>query len=151
MVALIGVSLDDVNGAPGVESITKQFLYQAAYRGFVRAHGFTRVPIAEYAAKLASLDDYRTTSIKKSMRGMHERFAGHTSVSGLAEVCKPQSPFYFIPQLYDDEIDGDELESLLRNALLATKDGSAERLELLKGTYFRKCARMYDFLRYGKE
>lgn len=33
----------NVTGVPGVESVTKQFLYQAAYRGFVKAHGFTRV------------------------------------------------------------------------------------------------------------
>lgn len=32
-----------VGGVPGVESVTKQFLYQAAYRGFVLAHGFSRV------------------------------------------------------------------------------------------------------------
>lgn len=32
-----------VGGVPGVESVTKQFLYQTAYRDFVRAHGFSRV------------------------------------------------------------------------------------------------------------
>ncbi|WP_273446367.1 LlaJI family restriction endonuclease [Thermophilibacter provencensis] len=32
-----------VGGVPGVESVTKQFLYQAAYRDFVLAHGFSRV------------------------------------------------------------------------------------------------------------
>lgn len=32
-----------VGGAPGVESVTKQFLYQAAYRNFVLTHGFSRV------------------------------------------------------------------------------------------------------------
>lgn len=32
-----------VAGVPGVESVTKQFLYQVAYRDFVLAHGFSRV------------------------------------------------------------------------------------------------------------
>ena len=32
-----------LSGMPGVESVTKQFLYQAAYRDFVLAHGFSRV------------------------------------------------------------------------------------------------------------
>lgn len=32
-----------VNGVPGVESVTKQFLYQTAYRKFVLAHGYGRV------------------------------------------------------------------------------------------------------------
>ncbi len=30
-------------GQPGLESVTKQFLYQSAYRNFVRAHDFDRV------------------------------------------------------------------------------------------------------------
>lgn len=34
---------ENVNGAPGVESVTKQFLYQSAYRNFVLAHGYDRV------------------------------------------------------------------------------------------------------------
>lgn len=33
----------NVTGVPGVESVTKQFLYQSAYRGFVLKHGFSRV------------------------------------------------------------------------------------------------------------
>ncbi|WP_251158072.1 LlaJI family restriction endonuclease [Caniella muris] len=33
----------NVRGVPGVESVTKQFLYQAAYRDFVLAHGYSRV------------------------------------------------------------------------------------------------------------
>ncbi|MDI9590834.1 MAG: hypothetical protein QM302_07355 [Acidobacteriota bacterium] len=32
-----------MDGVPGVESVTKQFLYQSAYRGFVLGHGFARV------------------------------------------------------------------------------------------------------------
>lgn len=34
---------ESVNGVPGVESVTKQFLYQTAYRKFVLAHGYGRV------------------------------------------------------------------------------------------------------------
>lgn len=33
----------NVSGVPGVESVTKQFLYQTAYRKFVLAHGYGRV------------------------------------------------------------------------------------------------------------
>lgn len=33
----------DVAGVPGVESVTKQFLYQSAFRLFVSLHGYTRV------------------------------------------------------------------------------------------------------------
>lgn len=32
-----------MTGQPGLESVTKQFLYQSAYRDFILAHGFSRV------------------------------------------------------------------------------------------------------------
>lgn len=32
-----------VSGVPGVDSVTKQFMYQSAYQSFVRDHGFTSV------------------------------------------------------------------------------------------------------------
>ena len=32
-----------MTGQPGVESVTKQFLYQSAYRSFVLDHGFDHV------------------------------------------------------------------------------------------------------------
>ena len=33
----------NVTGAPGVESVTKQILYQSAYKNFITEHGFTGV------------------------------------------------------------------------------------------------------------
>ena len=83
------------------------------------------------------------------MNGMHERFAGRTSAAGLAAACAPDAPFHFIPELYDDEIDVNELEAVLKEALLATGEGSDERRALLKDTYYRKCVRIYDFPRYA--
>ena len=57
--------------------------------------------------------------------------------------------YSLIPQLYDDEIDVDDLERVLKSALLATEDGSDERHALLKESNFRKCVRIYVFLRYA--
>lgn len=105
--------------------------------------------VAEYADGLTSIDSFRTTSIRSSMPATHKRFAGHTTVAGLAKECDPHQLFYFIPQLADDEIDVGELEKALRDALLATEEDSEERRELLKDSYYRKCVRIYDFLRYG--
>ena len=34
---------DDLSGQPGLESITKQYLYELAYRKFMRANGFKKV------------------------------------------------------------------------------------------------------------
>lgn len=83
------------------------------------------------------------------MEATHRRFAGHTTVKGLEEAAEPGKLFYFIPQLHDDEIDVDELERALKSALLSTEDCSDERKALLKESNFRKCARIYDFLRYA--
>ncbi len=105
--------------------------------------------VREYADGLTSIDSFRTISIRSSMPATHKRFAGHTSVAGLAKECDPHQLFYFIPQLADDEIDVDELEKTLRDALLATEEGSDKRKQLLKNSYYRKCVRIYDFLRYG--
>lgn len=102
-----------------------------------------------YARGLTSLDSFRNASIRKTMDVTHRRFAGHTTVRGLEEAAEPGKLFYFIPQLRDDEIDVDELEQALKSALLATEEGSDERRALLKESNFRKCVRIYDFLRYA--
>lgn len=104
---------------------------------------------ADYAADLESLDSFRTHSIRKSMESTRRRFAGHTSVAGLVEACAPDMPFHFIPMLHDDEIDVDELGHALKAALLATEKDSSSRMRFLKDTDFRKCVRIYDFLRYS--
>lgn len=105
--------------------------------------------VLAYARGISSLDSFRNASIRKTMEATHRRFAGHTTVAGLMEVAEPGKLFYFIPQLNDDEIDVDELEQALRKALLATEEGTDSRRRLLKESNFRKCVRIYDFLRYA--
>lgn len=105
--------------------------------------------VADYAGSLTSLDSFRTRSILKSMESTRRRFAGYTSVRGLVEACSPNAPFHFVPMLHDDEIDPDELGDTLKDVLISTEEGSEERAMLLKNTDFRKCVRIYDFLRYS--
>jgi hypothetical protein len=105
--------------------------------------------IERYRQEFDALDKFRTESIRGGMESKHRRFAGYTSVTGLARICAPKRPFGFIPYLYDDEIDVDELEDLLKRTVLETGDRSPERMELLKDSNFRKCVRKFDFLRYG--
>ena len=78
------------------------------------------------------------------------RFEGSLSIRGLAEACAPNSPFAFIPCLEESEMDVDDLEELLKQALVAVEKDHAERKKLLKDSNFRKCVRIYDYLRYGK-
>lgn len=113
------------------------------------AEGEVEKGVLDYARGLGSLDSFRNASIRKTMDATHRRFSGHTTVNGLEEVAEPGKLFYFIPQLYDDEIDVDDLGRVLKSALFATEDGSDERRALLKESNFRKCVRIYDFLRYA--
>ena len=59
------------------------------------------------------------------------------------------APYALVPHLYDDEIDVDQLGGVLKRGLLSTEEGSEEGKRLLKDSAFRKCVRMYDFLRYS--
>lgn len=54
-------------------------------------------------------------------------------------------------QIYpkDAMIDVDELGDLLKRAILEAEDRPSERLALLKDSNYRKCVRIYDFLRYA--
>ncbi|WP_417118858.1 LlaJI family restriction endonuclease [Olsenella phocaeensis] len=49
----------EVRGVPGVESVTKQFLYQAAYRGFVIDHCFDAVVNAFVAPSAGDVIEHR--------------------------------------------------------------------------------------------
>lgn len=91
------------------------------------------------------------TTIRSHPRGHGEEITierKRTSLS--AEACAPNSPFAFIPCLEEDEINVDDLEALLKQTLVvAGKDQTAKK-KLLKDSRFRKCIRIYDYLRYGK-
>ena len=107
-------------------------------------------PVERYRARFSSLDSFRTKSDRERMGSVHRRFEGVSGVTSLAEACLPNHPFVFVPCLRDEEIDVEELGAVLASALLATDEHSPERKELLKNTAFRKCVRIYDFLRYAR-
>ena len=98
----------NVIGVPGVESVTKQFLYQAAYRGFVRAHGFARV-----------VNAFLTPSAGE--RIVH---TGRVRFPGV--IASEESPFSNVVELY--ALPG----SMVFNAYLAgTPLENAELLEII--------------------
>lgn len=106
--------------------------------------------IAAYLPTLTSVDSYRSKTIRKSMPSTRRRFEGSLSVRGLEKACSPNSPFAFIPCLEEHEIDVDDLEKLLKQALMNAKSDQAKK-KLLKDSNFRKCIRIYDYLRYGRQ
>ncbi|WP_165172258.1 SIR2 family protein [Adlercreutzia sp. ZJ242] len=105
--------------------------------------------IAAYLPTLASVDSYRSKTTRKSMPSTRRRFEGFLSIKGLEKACAPNSPFAFIPCLEEHEIDVDDLEGLLKQALVDVESDQDKKKVLLKNSNFRKCIRIYDFLRYG--
>ena len=106
--------------------------------------------IAAYLPTLTSVDSYRSETFRKSMPATRRRFEGALSIKGLADACAPKTPFAFIPCLSEEEMNVDDLEELLKQALINAEDDPAKKKALLKDSNYRKCVRIYDFLRYGK-
>lgn len=107
--------------------------------------------VADYAASFSSIDDFRSKTIKSKLAGQRKRFEGSLSVEGLVKICGEAGAARFIPYLSEDEIDVDELGRFLRSKLVQ-EDGThhPDRITALKNSDFRKCVRIYDYLRYGK-
>lgn len=106
--------------------------------------------IAEYLPTLTSVDSYRSNTMRKSMPSTRKRFEEALSVTGIVEKCAPNSPFPFIPYLEEGEIEVDDLEKVLKQALINVENDRAAKKMLLKDSNFRKCIRIYDYMRYGK-
>lgn len=106
--------------------------------------------IAAYLPTLTSIDCYRSNTMRKSMPAKRKKFEESLSIKGLTEKCAPNDPFAFIPYLEENEINVDDLENLLKQALTNVKEDQTAKKKLLKDSNFRKCIRIYDYLRYGK-
>lgn len=104
--------------------------------------------IATYLPKLTSLDSFRTKTIRSGMAAIRNKFSESLSINGLIAACNPKPAFVFVPYLEEGEIDVDELEAMLKGALQPLMESPDDKLSLLKDSYFRKCVRIYDFLRY---
>ena len=67
---------DKVTGVPGIESVTKQYLYQAAYRKFINDHGFDHVVNAFIApTSEGSIQHSGRVSFPMVMPEEHEPFS----------------------------------------------------------------------------
>lgn len=92
---------ETINGAPGVESVSKQLLYQSAYREFVLAHSYSRV----------------VNAFLIPTAGMIIKHLGRVSFPGvIAEEAKPFSntvELYAIPDkaVFDAYLAGEPLDN----------------------------------------
>lgn len=107
--------------------------------------------ITSQVARIASLDSFRSRTIRQNMPSFRKRNAHALGVRSLQDAVSQERLFHFVPYLERDEIDLKELESCLKSALTEYPKGSLERNALLKDSAFRKCVRIYDYLRYGCE
>ena len=105
--------------------------------------------IASYIPKVTSIDSFRNKTIRSHMASTRRKFEGSLSVRGLVDACGLDRVFRFIPSLSDQDIDVDELENVLKAAMVETEDNPTARRRLLKNSPFRKCVMIYDFLRYA--
>lgn len=104
--------------------------------------------VANYLPSLSSIDAFRNNTMRKSLNRTRAKHKGYLTVQGLVDNLGSSEAIKLIPYLNEDELDVDELEQLLRNELKTVEDNADEKKRLLKDTDFRKCIRIYDFLRY---
>ena len=100
-----------IKGQPGVESITKQFLYQSAYQGFVEDHGFDGVvntflvPTEDDEPRLLASVSF--PGVMSGATGASEKFCDHIDMWAL--------PAH---EVFDCYLRGRELDSAVYESLL---------------------------------
>lgn len=107
--------------------------------------------IIRQAENMTSLDSIRNATIRKNLSKTRSKHAAYLSVSGLRNKLGDAEAIKLIPYLNEDEIDIDELELLLRDELKANDTNKETRKTLFKDTNYRKCIRIYDFMRYREK
>ena len=107
--------------------------------------------ITEYLPSLTSIDSFKTKTIRAKSSSVRCKNAGCLSVMGLVSAHGEERALQLIPYLEEDEIDVDELCYLLRGILERQEKSDFEDGGALRNSHFRKCVRIYDFLRYRDE
>ena len=106
--------------------------------------------VLKLSRTVTSLDAFRTNTIRKHFEKQRAKLGSDISINGILERYPDKEPFPFIPYLEEDEIDIDSLESVLKAALSTSEGQDYDHNAMLKNSDYRKCVRIYDFLRYGK-
>ena len=111
-----------MRGQPGVESITKQFLYQSAYQRFVEAHGFDRVvntflvPSEEDSPALLASVSF--PGVMSAATGASEKFSDHIDMWAL--------PAH---EVFDCYLRGRKLNAAVYESLLAQPDVGSSTID----------------------
>ena len=108
--------------------------------------------LAEYVRRHDCVGAFLSDSQKARRMRYRDEHAGELDVKSLVEREGHDRAFQFVKYLQEDEIDIHELGEYL-SSLMHGSDGSVSLRMLEEDTYkseFRKCVRIYDFVRYGR-
>lgn len=106
--------------------------------------------LGNYVRKYTSVESFLSDTQLNSRRAYRDRSHGRLSVSTLIEREGEDRAFQFVKYLNENEVDIDDLREYL-SSLLHDADGNINLRMLETDTYkseFRKCVRIYDFMRY---
>lgn len=106
--------------------------------------------LAQYVSSHDSVESFLSPTQRARKEAYRSRHGNKLSVRALLEDEGPGRAFQFVPYLEDDEMDVEELGSYLSSLLVRDNKVSLDILE--SDTYkseFKKCVRIYDFMKYG--
>lgn len=106
--------------------------------------------LARYVAKHGCIDSFLSRSQKEQRRKYRSNKTGALSIPRLIEEEGADRAFQFVKYLKEDEIDIDALRCYLAS-MLRDESGGVTTAMLDEDTYkseYRKCVRIYDFMRY---
>lgn len=106
--------------------------------------------LGSYVRKYTSTESFLSGAQRESRQAYRSRNRGHLSLDALFEREGADRAFQFVKYLDEDEIDTIGLGEYL-SSLLHEENGAVSLRILEEDTYkseFRKCVRIYDFMRY---
>ena len=106
--------------------------------------------LGSYVRERTSIDSFLSESDRWGREAFRRTHRSSLSVSGLIESEGADQAFRYVKNLNEDEIDVSELRDYL-SSRLHDEEGNVCLYQLNEHTYkseFRKCVRIYDFLRY---
>lgn len=118
------------------------YKYLSAYNGIIGERTQQAVD------RQTCVDSFRNQSIRQTLSGQRNRFAGRLSVEGLIEAVGYEKAYKHMSILDDSEIDWQALRMYLTGLLDADAEKADAAKSILFDPEFRRMVRVYDLLRY---
>lgn len=108
--------------------------------------------VSQYAKSHTSIEHFLSDAQKRAKAKYRDAFPEALSLEAIIRKEGEGKAFQFVKYLDEEEIDIEKLGAYLKK-MLTGADGEKDLRLLERDTYkseFRKCVRIYDFMRYGK-